>query len=168
MLVKIRFTFKKTSFLWYLVEMSNRTRRTCHVQERQLCLSYFWRYFPLLYLTVIIQWFRVPLCKSKTLWNIFMILGRNVEQDQTTCRIQEWQLCLSYFWCYLPLLCLTETLELHPFNRSFKIIITYYHPMEALIYALLLIGISDNLSSKYIAIFVAPHVKVNVFIVPHR
>ena len=29
------------------------------------------------------------LCKSKTLWNIFMILGRNVEQDQTTCRVQE-------------------------------------------------------------------------------
>ena len=29
-----------------------------------------------------------PLCKSKTLWNIFMILGRNVEQDQTTCCIQ--------------------------------------------------------------------------------
>ena len=23
-----------------------------------------------------------PLCKSKTLWNIFMILGRNEEQDQ--------------------------------------------------------------------------------------
>ena len=22
-----------------------------------------------------------PLCKSKTLWNIFMILGRNVEED---------------------------------------------------------------------------------------
>ena len=30
-----------------------------------------------------------PLCKSKTLWNIFMILGRNVEQDQTTCCIQK-------------------------------------------------------------------------------
>ena len=30
-----------------------------------------------------------PLCKSKTLWNIFMILGRNVEQDQTKCRVQE-------------------------------------------------------------------------------
>ena len=30
-----------------------------------------------------------PLYKSKTLWNIFMILGRNVEQDQTTCRVQE-------------------------------------------------------------------------------
>ena len=30
-----------------------------------------------------------PLCKSKTLRNIFMILGRHVEQDQTTYRIQE-------------------------------------------------------------------------------
>ena len=30
-----------------------------------------------------------PLCKSKTLWNIFMTLGRNVEQDQMTCRVQE-------------------------------------------------------------------------------
>ena len=30
-----------------------------------------------------------PLCRSETLWNIFMILGRNVEQDQMTCRVQE-------------------------------------------------------------------------------
>ena len=30
-----------------------------------------------------------PLCKSKTLSNIFMILGRNVEQDQTTYCVQE-------------------------------------------------------------------------------
>ena len=30
-----------------------------------------------------------PLCKSKTLLNIFMILGRNVEQGQTTCHAQE-------------------------------------------------------------------------------
>ena len=30
-----------------------------------------------------------PLCKSKTLWIIFMVLGRNVEQDQMTCRVQE-------------------------------------------------------------------------------
>ena len=27
------------------------------------------------------------LCKSKTFWNSFMILGRNVEQDQATCRV---------------------------------------------------------------------------------
>ena len=30
-----------------------------------------------------------PLYKSKTLWNIFMILGKNVEQDQTTGRVKE-------------------------------------------------------------------------------
>ena len=30
-----------------------------------------------------------PLCKSKTLWNIFMTLGRNVEQDQITCCVEE-------------------------------------------------------------------------------
>ena len=29
-----------------------------------------------------------PLCKSKTLWDIFMILDRNVEQDQKTCHVQ--------------------------------------------------------------------------------
>ena len=29
-----------------------------------------------------------PLCKSKTLWNIFIILGRNVEHDQTACCVQ--------------------------------------------------------------------------------
>ena len=29
------------------------------------------------------------LCKSKTLWNIFMILGRNEEQDQTMCCVQK-------------------------------------------------------------------------------
>ena len=28
------------------------------------------------------------LCKSKTLWNIFMILGSNVEQDQTISCVQ--------------------------------------------------------------------------------
>ena len=30
-----------------------------------------------------------PVCKSKTFWNILMILGRNEEQDQTTCLVQE-------------------------------------------------------------------------------
>ena len=35
-----------------------------------------------------------PLGKSKTHWNIFMIFGRNEEQDQTTCHVQK---CLSYF-----------------------------------------------------------------------
>ena len=30
-----------------------------------------------------------PLCKSNTLCNVFMILGRNVKQDEMTCRVQE-------------------------------------------------------------------------------
>ena len=61
-------------------------------------------YLPFLYLTVIMHWFRV--CSVlNTLWNILMILGGNVEQDETTCHIQEWQLWLSYFWSYLPLFC---------------------------------------------------------------
>ena len=30
-----------------------------------------------------------PLYKSKTLWNISMILSRNIEQDQMTCCVQE-------------------------------------------------------------------------------
>ena len=34
------------------------------------------------------HWFCV-VCKSNTLWNIFMILGRNVEQDETTCHVQK-------------------------------------------------------------------------------
>ena len=29
------------------------------------------------------------LCKSKTFWNILMILDRDVEQDEMTCRVQE-------------------------------------------------------------------------------
>ena len=43
-----------------------------------------------------------PLCKSNSLWNIFMILGRNVEQDETMCYVQEGQLWLSYFCSYSP------------------------------------------------------------------
>ena len=30
-----------------------------------------------------------PLYKSNTFWNIFMMLGRNVERDKTTCCVQE-------------------------------------------------------------------------------
>ena len=30
-----------------------------------------------------------PLCKSNALSNIFMILGRNVEQNKTMCHVQE-------------------------------------------------------------------------------
>ena len=148
--------------LWNILMILGRNveqdQTTYRVQERQLCLSYFWSYHPLFekkkflsalqlkypleyfngtwqkcrtgpdhvshtrmttlpFLLLVLSPFIIsdndnpliscPLCKSKILWNIFMILGRNVEQDQTMCHVQEWQLCLSYFWSYLPLLCLT-------------------------------------------------------------
>ena len=44
-----------------------------------------------------------PLCNLNNFWNILMILGRNVDQDEMTCHIQGWQLWLSYFWSYHPL-----------------------------------------------------------------
>ena len=75
----------------------------CHIQDWQPWFSYFWSYHPLFYLEKIL----CLLCNSNTLWNILMVLSRNVEQDQTTCRIQQWQLCLPYFWRYLPLLYVT-------------------------------------------------------------
>ena len=81
-----------------------------HVQEWQFCLSYFKSYHPLFYVKKI----SCPLCNSNTLWNISMVLGRNVEQDQTICLVQEWQFCLSYLWCYLPLLYLTVIIHWLP------------------------------------------------------
>ena len=45
-----------------------------------------------------------PLCNLNTLWNILMLLGRNVDQDKMTCCIQDWQLWLSYFLSYHPLI----------------------------------------------------------------
>ena len=103
----------KSKTLWNNFMILNRNveqdQMTCCVQE--------WRMTTLPLLLLALSPFVISdrdyplilclLCKSKTLWNIFMILGRNVEQDQRTCRIQEWQLCLSYLWCCLPLLCLT-------------------------------------------------------------
>ena len=42
-------------------------------------------------------WISCLLCKSNNLWYIFMVLGRNVEQEETMCQVQELQLRLSYF-----------------------------------------------------------------------
>ena len=61
--------------LWNNLMIQDQT--TYPVQEWQLCLSCFWRYLPLLCPLIL-----CPLYKSKTLWNIFMILGRNVERTR--------------------------------------------------------------------------------------
>ena len=98
-------------FWWYLVEMYVRT--TCQIQDWKLWLSYFWSYHPLFYL----KKSSCPLCNLNTLWSILMVLGRNVEQDQATCCVQEWHFCLSFFWRYLPSLYLTVII--HCFRVSF-------------------------------------------------
>ena len=61
------------------------------------------------------NWFHVR-SVTNTLRNILMVFGRNVEQDEITCHEQEWQLCFSYFCCYLPLLYLTMILHLFRFS----------------------------------------------------
>ena len=93
--------------LWNILMILGRNvdqdEMTYCIQDWQLWLSYFWSYHPLFYLKKI----SCPLCNLNILWNISMVLGRNVEQDEMTCNLQERQLCLSYFWRYLPLLYLT-------------------------------------------------------------
>ena len=72
---------------------------TCHKQEWQLWLSYFWSYLPLYWNLILCL-----LCNTNTLQNILMVFGRNVEQDETMCRVQEWQLFLTFgviFRCYI-------------------------------------------------------------------
>ena len=92
-------------FLWYYMILGRNIEQEvtkCHIQEWQLWVSYFWSYLPFLCLNLI----SCPLCNMNILRNILMILNRNVEQDEITCCILEWQLWLSYFWSYLLFLCL--------------------------------------------------------------
>ena len=49
-----------------------------------------------------------------------MILGRNVEQDEMTCHLQECQLLLSYFCNYLPFL----------FKFDFEFALQHEYPSE--------------------------------------
>ena len=89
-------------FLWCLGRNVEQDKPTCHIQEWQLWLSYFWSY-----LALCLNLILCPLCNMNTLRNILMILGRNVVQYEMTCCIQEWQLWLSYFLSYLPFLYLS-------------------------------------------------------------
>ena len=87
-------------------------------QEWQLWLSFFWIYLPLLCL----KQTKCLLCNSDTLWNILMVLSRNVEQDERMCQVQGWQfvflLALSPFFIFdsdysliLCQLCKSNTLQ---------------------------------------------------------
>ena len=62
--------------------------------------SYFLSYFPLIVSDAI----SCPLCDLNTLRNIIMIYHSYIEQVMTMCRVQEWQLLLSYFFSYFLLI----------------------------------------------------------------
>ena len=57
----------------------------CRGLERQLWLSYFLSYFPL----IVSDSISCQLHNLKTVWNILMILNSYVEQIMTMCRVQD-------------------------------------------------------------------------------
>ena len=71
---------------WFLILGSNeeQDQTICHIQEWQLRLFLLLELSPLL---VFEFDFLSRLCNTNTLWNILMMLGTNVEQDEMTCCI---------------------------------------------------------------------------------
>ena len=82
----------KSNTLWNILMIlgsnEEQDQMTCHIQEWQLWLFLLLELSPLL---VFEYDFLSLLCNMNTLQNILMILGRNVEQDEVTCWVQEWQ-----------------------------------------------------------------------------
>ena len=72
-----------------------------------------------------------PLWKSNTQWNFFMILGRNVEQDERTCNVQEWKLLASLLLEFSALSCVWIWIRVHSVTRiPFGIFWWYLVEME--------------------------------------
>ena len=90
--------------LWYIIMILHsyveQVMTMCPVQEWQLSLPYFFSYFPLMVSDAIL----CRLHNLKTVWNILMILHSYEEHVMTMCCMQEWQLSLSYFLSYFPLI----------------------------------------------------------------
>ena len=86
--------------LWYLVEMQNRTR--WHVTYKNDNFGFLT--FGVISPSCVWIWFLVHSVTRIPFWNTLMIFGRNLEQDEMRCCVQERQLWLSYFWSYLPFL----------------------------------------------------------------
>ena len=63
-----------------------------------------------------------------------MILNSHVEQVMTMCRVQEWQLSLSYFLSYFPLM-VSDAIScpLHDLNTLWNIIMILYSYVEQVI-----------------------------------
>ena len=99
----------------------------CQVQEWQLLLSYFLNYFPLMMSDAI----SCPLLNLNSLWCIIMILYSNAKLVMKMCHAQEWQLSLSYFLGYFPLIVLDAISCLLPnLNALWYIIMILYSYMN--------------------------------------
>ena len=99
----------------------------CRVQEWQLSLSYFPSYFPLMVSDAI----SCPLHNLITLWYIMMILHSYVKQVLRMYCVQKWQLSLSYFLSYFPLIISDAILcPLHNLKTLWFIITILYSYVE--------------------------------------
>ena len=102
----------------------------CHVQEWQLSRSYFLSYFPLMVSDAI----SCLLHNLKTVWNILMILHSYVEHFMKMCGVQEWQLSLSYFLSYFPLMVsYVISCPLHFFKTVWNILKIFYSYVEQVV-----------------------------------
>ena len=102
----------------------------CRVLEPHLSLSYFLSYFPLMVSDAI----SCPLYNLKTVWNVIMILYSYVEQVLLMCHVQEWQLSLSYFLSYFPLIISYAILcPLYNLNSLWNIIMILHSYVEQVI-----------------------------------
>ena len=86
---RVRFVTRKPFgiFCWHLIEITGRDdvlrTRTTTLPVLLLGLSPF-VIFDIDYALIL-----CPLCKLNTLWNICIIIRRNVEHDKTMCSVQE-------------------------------------------------------------------------------
>ena len=90
----------KSNTLWNILMIlgsnEEQDQTTCHIQEWQLWLCLLLELSPLL---VFEFYFLSLLCNTNTLRNILMMLGTNIEQDEMTCCVQEWQLWRDWGGC---------------------------------------------------------------------
>ena len=99
----------------------------CHDKNESSRFNTFWVISPLM----LFYAYLCPLCNLNTLWNIIMILHSHVEQVMTMCHVQEWQLLLSYFLSYFPLI-VSDAIScpLHNLKTLWYIIIILYSDVK--------------------------------------
>ena len=108
-------------FWWYFTVMLNRS---------WWCVAYK-NESPHLNSPLMLFYASCPLCNLNTLWDIIMILHSYVEQAMTMCHVQEWQLSLSHFLSYFPLMVsVVISCPLHNLKTVWNILIILYSYVE--------------------------------------